>query len=226
MKELTALVRTSVGKKLVMAVTGLMLYGFVVIHLIGNLQIYSGQESINHYAHFLKSKPIILWGFRLGLIGIFALHIQTAFSLAAANRKAKGEVNYTDPSDNGSTIASRTMIVSGSVILAFVVFHILHFTMGAIFPDHFQMKDSEGLHDVYGMVVEGFQIWWVAFFYVISMALLCFHLSHGLSSLFQSLGFINAKYTPLIEKLALVGWVAIFIGNCAIPLSILLGYVK
>lgn len=226
MKELTALFRTSVGKKLVMAVTGLMLYGFVVIHLVGNLQIYSGQESINQYAYFLKSKPIILWGFRFGLLAIFVLHIQTAFSLAAANKKANEGVPYDDPSDNGSSLASRTMIASGSLILAFVIFHILHFTVGFIFPDYFQLKDAAGHHDVYGMVVKGFQVWWVTFFYIVSMALLCFHLSHGLSALFQSLGFMNSKYMPLIEKAALVGWVAIFIGNCAIPLSILLGYVK
>lgn len=226
MKALTALFRTSVGKKLIMAITGFLLYGFVVVHLIGNIQIFSGQESLNHYAHFLKSKPIILWGARLGLLAVIVLHIGTAISLSAANRKARGEEAYDNASDNGSTLASRTMLASGLVILAFIIFHLLHLTVGVVFPDHFALKDAEGHHDVYGMVVQGFQKSWVSIFYILSMALLCFHLSHGLNALFQSLGLSNSKYAPLIAKGALAGWVIIFIGNCAIPLSILLGFVK
>lgn len=226
MKSLTALIRTSVGKKLLMAVTGFLLYGFVVVHLIGNLQIFSGQESLNHYAHFLKSKPIVLWGARAGLLAIVVVHIATAIRLSAENRRARGGDKYDNPSSNGSSLASRTMVASGLFILAFIIFHLLHFTIGTVFPDHFSMKDAEGHHDVYGMVVAGFRVVWVSAFYVIAMILLCFHLSHGLSALFQSVGLRNSKYKPLIDKFALVSWVLIFIGNCAIPISIVLGIVK
>lgn len=226
MKSLTALFRTTVGKKLIMAITGILLYGFVVVHLVGNLQIFTGQDSLNQYAYFLKSKPIVLWGARFGLLAIIVLHIQTAISLSKANKEAEGGQSYDAPSNNKSTLASRTMLLSGLTILVFIIFHILHFTAGTVFPDHFALKDSKGHHDVYNMVVEGFQIWWVSLFYIVSMGLLCFHLSHGLSALFQSLGLKNSKYEPLIAKAAIVGWVAIFIGNCAIPLSILLGIVK
>ncbi len=220
-----AFFRTSVGKKLLMAVTGFLLYGFVVVHLIGNLQIFTGQESLNHYAHFLKSKPLVLWAFRLGLLAIVVLHIKTAIGLSLENKRARGNDPYDNPSNNGSSFASRSMALSGLVILAFIIFHLLHFTGGVIFPDHYAMKDSEGLHDVFGMVVEGFSIWWVSAFYIISMVLLCLHLSHGLSALFQSVGLRNSKYKPLIDKFALVSWVVIFVGNIAIPISILLGFV-
>lgn len=226
MKALAAFFRTSVGKKLVMAVTGLMLYGFVVVHLIGNLQIFIGRETLNGYAHFLKAEPFILWGARLGFLTIVCLHIVTAISLSASNRRARGVTSYDNPSHNGSSLSSRIMLASGLVILLFIVFHLLHLTVGAIFPDHFNLKDDKGHHDVYGMVIKGFQVWWVVGLYVFSMILLGFHLSHGLQALFQSLGLKNSKYSPLIDKLALIGWVAIFAGNCAIPVSILLGLVK
>jgi succinate dehydrogenase / fumarate reductase, cytochrome b subunit len=222
--------RSSLGKKYVMAVTGLALFGFVVGHLVGNLQVFGPPEAINGYAHFLKSKPLLLWGARLGLLACVGLHVAAAITLSALNKAAR-PVGYGGVSrPYAASLGSRTMLLSGLVILAFVVYHLLHFT--AQQPgingvgDFSRLRTTlqgEPVADVYAMMILGFQVWWVALFYLLAQALLFLHLGHGLASLFQSLGFRNHVWWPRVTLLARGLSVAIFLGYASIPVAVLGG---
>ena len=212
-----------------MALTGAALFVFVIGHLLGNLQVFGPPEMINTYAHFLKSTPELLWGARLGLLACVALHIVSAVTLSALNKEARPEP-YAGKAAYGSTAASRYMLVSGLVIAAFVVYHLAHFT--ALLPgvngtgfDFTKLKTNlhgEEVADVYGMMILGFQVWWVVLFYLVAQGLLFMHLSHGVASMFQSLGFRNHVWWPRIECFAKYTSIAIFIGYAAIPIGIYL----
>ncbi len=217
---------STLGKKYIMALTGAALFLFVVGHLIGNLQVFGPPELINTYAHFLKSKPGLLWGARLGLLAMVGLHIAAAVTLSAANKAARPEP-YAGKSAYGSTAASRYMLVSGLVIAAFVVYHLAHFT--ALLPGINGVGDfrklttvlhGETVPDVYATMVLGFQVWWVVLFYLVAQALLFMHLGHGVASMFQSLGFRNHVWWPRIQMLAKVASIAIFIGYAAIAVGL------
>src|SRR5678815_5269039 len=165
---------TSVGKKYVMAITGAALFLFTVGHLVGNLQVFGAPDLINTYAHFLKSKPALLWSVRLGLLVCVALHIAAAITLSAANKDAR-PVAYAAAPVYGSTTRSRTMLISGLIILAFVVYHLAHFT--ALLPgvngtgDFRQLTTDlhgERVADVYAMMILGFRVWWVVVFYLVA----------------------------------------------------------
>ena len=186
-----------------MAITGLLLIFFVIGHMVGNLQIFLGQESINAYGAFLKSKPALIWGARIGLLGLIAIHIWSAITLSAMNKTAR-PIAYRVNKSVAASYASRTMIWSGLIVLAFIIYHILHFTVGAVSPDLLALRDESGRHDIYLMVIQGFSHPFVAGFYIFSMALLCSHLSHGTSSLFQSLGFRSGKQKIWANRFALV----------------------
>lgn len=217
--------QSSIGKKYVMAVTGLGLFGFVIIHLAGNLQIYLGPYAINAYGKLLKSNPAVLWSARFLLLAIVTLHIATAASLTKANRKAR-PVKYATGKPVASTFAQRTIVISGLIILAFIVFHLGHFTIGFVDPQLLEYEDIMGRHDVYRMMVTGFSNPVVSIFYIVSMGLLLLHLSHGVSSLFQSLGLRSRKTFGFFDKLAKGAALVLFLGNCSIPLSILFGIIK
>lgn len=217
--------QSSLGKKYVMAVTGLGLFLFVIIHMLGNLQIYLGPEHLNAYARALKSTPALLWGARTGLLFIAILHITAAAQLTRANRQAR-PVSYLQKKPVASTFASRTMIISGLVLLAFILFHLAHFTIGLVNPDYMELRDTMGRHDVYRMMVTGFSNPFISLFYLVSMGLLLFHLSHGVSSLFQSLGLRSKKIVGVLDKFARVTALVLFLGNASIPLSILAGVIK
>lgn len=226
MNLITKLFHSSLGKKYVMALTGLALFGFVIGHLIGNLQVFGPPELINGYAHFLKSKPLLLWGARLGLLVMVGLHIFTAFRITAENRAAR-PVGYAVQKDHGATLAARTMIYSGLVILAFIIYHLAHFTVlisgvngVGDFSKLHTVLNGETVPDVYGMMILGFQVGWVALFYLVAQALLFMHLSHGLASMFQSLGFRNHVWWPRIGIAVKAISVAVFIGYAAIPAAI------
>ncbi|MFM8878005.1 MAG: succinate dehydrogenase cytochrome b subunit [Verrucomicrobiota bacterium] len=222
--------RSSLGKKYLMALTGLALFAFVVGHLLGNLQVFGKPELINSYAHFLKSKPGLLWGARLGLLATVAIHVVAALTLSAANKAAR-PVAYAGGSAYGSDWRSRYMLVSGLVILAFVVFHLLHYT--AQLPALNGGRDVRALtalladgtrvQDVYAMMVLGFQKVWVSVFYLIAQALLFIHLGHGLSSMFQSLGLRNHVWWPRISCFAKIASLVIFLGYASIPVAVLAG---
>jgi len=215
---------SSLGKKYVMAITGLLLFLFVVAHMAGNLQVYLGREQMNAYAELLQSKQGLLWTARAGLFVIAVLHVISALQLAAENRAARPE-SYAEGKPI-ATLASRTILVSGLIVFAFILYHLLHFTLGVTNPDFVDLHDAAGRHDVYAMVVEAFRNPYVSVFYVISMGLLCLHLSHGVSSLFQSLGIRRKTTVASFNRFAQVSAILIFIGNCSIPLSILAGVVR
>jgi succinate dehydrogenase / fumarate reductase, cytochrome b subunit len=209
---------STTGKKAAMAVSGCILFLFVVGHLIGNLQIYEGPEKLNRYAVLLRSMPALLWGVRTVLLAMVLLHIWSSVQLAGRNIAAR-PVGYRIKKATGSSYASRTMYWSGPIILAFVIYHLLDFTFGQVNP-HFQPGN------VYGNVVASFQLIPVAVFYIIAMLLLCLHLYHGLWSMFQSVGIAHPRYTPMLRRGAAVVALLIAIGNISIPVAVLSGWVK
>jgi len=216
---------SSIGKKYVMAITGLGLFIFVIAHMAGNLQIFLGANQINAYAFSLKSTPLILWSLRLGLLTIFIFHITVAIQLAAGDRRARPVANK-KYQVVASTFSSRTVLLSGLIIFAFIVFHLAHFTFGFVNPDYLGLTDLMGRHDVYRMMVEGFSNRLVSVFYIVSMGLLLIHLSHGVSSLFQSLGLRSKRTFRFFDRFARFSALVIFLGNCSIPLAILLGWIR
>jgi succinate dehydrogenase / fumarate reductase cytochrome b subunit len=218
---------SSLGKKYVMAMTGGVLFLFVIGHLLGNLQVFGPPELINAYAHFLKSKPGLVWGARLVLLGCVGLHIAAAVALARANRAARPVGYEGAPKPAEASMGSRTMLLSGLVILGFVVYHLAHFTvlMPGIngvgdFTKLTARVDGETVADVYGMMVLGFQVGWVVLFYLVAQGLLFMHLGHGVASMFQSLGMRDRVWWPRISQLARVASLAIFVGYAAIPAAI------
>src|SRR5215813_4898117 len=223
--SLRRLWRSSLGKKYVMAITGLGLWVFVIIHMLGNLQIFLGPSKINAYAALLKATPALLWPARAGLLFIATLHVLAASQLVFANRRAR-PIGYEFKKPVASTFADRTMWISGLIIFAFILFHLAHFTFGWVNRQFLRLEDPEGRHDVYQMMVAGFSNPLVSTFYIISMGLLLLHLSHGVSSLFQSLGLRSKKTFGFFDKLAKISALALFIGNSMIPLAILLGWVS
>ena len=198
---------------------------FVFGHLVGNLQIFLGPEWVNSYAEHLRALGPLLWVIRGFLLLCVLLHIYFTILLAIENRRAR-PVGYVDKEHVKASFASRHMVASGLIVLAFIIYHIAHFTVRVTDPRFALLKaDPLNHYDVYSMMVYGFQNPWVSTFYVFALFLLTLHLTHGSSSFFQSLGLNNKKLTP---KLALAGRVfawAMFIGYTAIPLAVLLGWV-
>ncbi len=216
---------TSTGKKFLMGVSGLALVGFVVGHLVGNLQMFLGQEAVNRYAAFLKSTGEILWVVRFGLIALAVTHIVTAVSLSLENAAAR-PVGYAVKAYKEATYASRTMKVSGLIVLAFLGYHLAHYTLMITHPEYQYLVDAQGRHDVYSMVVLGFSRPWISAWYLLGVFLLGMHLSHGLYSMFQSLGFQTITLRQRIRPAALViGWM-IFLGFASIPAGVLAGLIR
>ncbi len=209
---------STVGTKAVMAVSGCILFLFVLGHLVGNLQIYEGPEKLNSYSRFLHSMPALLWGVRITLLVMVALHIWSSIQLAVRNFDAR-PTGYVKRKATGSSYASRTMYWSGPIILAFVIYHLLDFTFGAVNPSF-----QEG--NVYANVVASFQLPQVSAFYILAMLLLCMHLYHGLWSMFQSLGFHQAQYTSALRRGAAIIAILIAIGNLSIPVAVMAGLVR
>jgi len=227
MKIITDLFTSSLGKKFIMAITGMALFLFVVMHLLGNLQVFLGPEALNRYGHFLQSNPEIIWPARIGLLVMITLHIWSAIKLSAENKAARPVAYVNEPAPIAASYASRTMLMSGLIIASFIIYHLLHFTVQAqainlTGKDFSRLYDSEGRHDVFAMMITGFRQPLVSGFYVLAMALLCLHLSHGVSAMFQSLGLKNHVYAPLIDRFAKVVAVVIFVGYISIPLAVLL----
>ena len=210
-----------------MALSGLVLIGFVFVHMAGNLQILMGQEKINAYAHALQSLPMpILWGSRLFLLAAVVVHAVTAYQLIKENRRARPHSNYIETTKKAG-LASLRMGLTGSILLAFIVFHLLHFTIRTIYPEYSDMMtivgspDSNEIHDVYSMVLAGFQHTWISVFYVVAMFLLCGHLAHGVSSAFQSLGIRSETWRVKLELAAKAYAWLIFVGFSIVPLLVL-----
>lgn len=219
-----AFYQSSIGRKLVVAFTALILVLYVLGHLLGNLQIYLGPDRINNYAKFLHDLGPILWVVRFVLLAAFVTHIVATIQLARENRLAKPR-QYAVAGYKRSTLESRTMVVSGLVVLCFVIYHLLQFTLEATDSRFHDLYDSLGRHDVYRMLILGFQNPLVAFFYVLALFLLTSHLSHGLASMVQTLGINNRKISATVTAAGqTLAWL-VFAGYVSIPATILLGII-
>ncbi|MCC6954011.1 MAG: succinate dehydrogenase cytochrome b subunit [Deltaproteobacteria bacterium] len=215
---------SSIAQKYIVAITGLLLVLFVIVHLVGNLQMFAGQDAVNQYAVMLRSMGPLLWVARIGLIVIFVLHVSTAFRLYRRNRAARPTA-YVTQSTVQASIASRTMIFSGSFVFLYIIGHLLHLTFGLVLPEHAHLVDSMGRHDVYSMVVLGFQNKLVSFFYIAAMLVLWSHLRHGISSMFQTVGVRCPRVAPFTDQLGPLLATVIVVGYIAIPLGVLAGII-
>lgn len=219
--------RGSIGAKVVMAVTGVMLWGFILVHLAANLMVFAGPDTVNNYGASLRSAPALLWTARLGLIAAFGLHIFSAIRCARLNAEAR-PVAYAFAPRTPVRTAAVTMLLSGGTVLAFLLFHLAHFTWHVTHPEHVRtvMLYGREVTDVYTMVIKGFQVPWIAGFYIVGQVLLAGHLSHGLYSMFQHLGLYGQKtWTPFLKVAAnTIAW-GVCLAFCSIPLSILFGIV-
>ncbi|HEY2615595.1 MAG TPA: succinate dehydrogenase cytochrome b subunit [Chthoniobacterales bacterium] len=222
----SSLLSSSIGKKFIVAATGLVLIVFVIGHLLGNLQIFLGPDWVNAYAEHLRELGPLLWLIRIFLLVNVLAHIFFTVSLAIENRRAR-PIGYARREHVKATFASRHMVVSGLVVLAFIIFHLLHFT-GRKFDPHFPLLKADPLnhYDVYSMMVYGFQNVYVSAFYIIGLFLLTLHLTHGASSFLQSLGLNDKKLTPRLAFGARIFAWLLFIGYTAIPVAVLLGLIQ
>lgn len=210
-------------KKAVMALSGLVLFGFVLVHMLGNLQVYlppgpDGRYALDVYGEALHKSAAILWGARSVLLLAVLAHIGSAIQLAQIKNAAR-PTPYVKHTPIVSTYASRTMYWSGPIILTFLIYHLLHFTTGQAHPNFQYMHVHEN-------VISGFSVWYVSLFYIVAMSMLCMHLYHGVWSMFQSLGVSHPSYTPKLKLAAKAFAAIIAAGNISIPLSVLAGLVK
>ncbi len=232
---------SSIGRKILMAVTGVILIGFVVVHLVGNLQVFQHPDKLNGYAQFLHNLGPLLWVARIGLIAAVLVHIWAATVLTLENKKARGS-DYGFKHTIQATLASRAMRWTGFIVLAFLLYHLAHFTLGsaqnATYKDSLKphmmqadysvagfpvIKAGATVADVHSMVILGFQNKIVALFYIVAVGLLSIHLLHGFDSLFQTLGLRNAKWSAFLHKVSVAFCLLYFIGNLAIPGAVLAG---
>jgi succinate dehydrogenase / fumarate reductase cytochrome b subunit len=210
--------RTSIGKKVVMAITGLILFGFVIGHMLGNLQVFVGANQMNAYAATLKANAALLWGVRMVLLVAVILHIVAAVQLTRMSLHSRPEgYHYKDVIQ--ADYAARTMRWSGPIIAVFVIYHLLHFTSGSVHPQF-------DVHDVYRNVILGFRVWPISAFYIVAMVALALHLWHGVWSMFQTLGLVNPKTDKIIHRLAATATLAIVIGFISIPMAVLAGFIS
>jgi succinate dehydrogenase / fumarate reductase cytochrome b subunit len=224
MRRVISLYRTSVGKKFYMAMSGLVLLGFLVAHMIGNLKMYMGPEAFNHYAEFLREigYPLLphmagLWIFRVVLLGCVGLHMLSAWQVYTQSRNARGS-KYTKEESLSFAYASRTMRWGGVIIATFVVYHLLQFTIGV------QWVHAEFVHgEAYQNVVYGFQNLLVSGFYILALAMVTLHAYHGLWSAFQTVGANHPKYNPIRRPLALVLALVLLAGFLTVPVGVMAG---
>jgi len=217
-KAIISFYQSSIGKKWIVALTGLVLVGFVTGHMIGNLQIFLGQEPLNIYAKFLQGLGELLWVIRGVMLACFGIHLVTTALLKIQNAAATPQ-KYAVAKSQASTIAAKTMIVSGTILACFLIFHLLHFTAQIIHPEWRDLHDAHGMHDVYSLVILGFRDPLATGFYLLGLFLLCLHLSHGIQSFIQTLGLRTRK---IAEPLSIASpFIAglIFLGYASIPVA-------
>ncbi len=225
MNAATRALASTVGIKYLVAGSGAVLVLFVFFHMLGNLQIYLGADALNSYAAAIKSTGGLIWVARAGLLAALAVHVWGIATLSLRNRAARSRP-YALKRSLLSTYSSRHMLLTGLVLLAFVTYHLLHFTVGATHPEHFQMYDGQGRHDVYSMVVLGFREPLVAASYIAAMALLGLHLGHGVGSAFRSVGLSGPRARHRLEACGRLLAVVVVAGNVSIPLLCLLGVLQ
>jgi succinate dehydrogenase / fumarate reductase, cytochrome b subunit len=224
---------SSLGKKYIMGISGFVLVFFIFAHMMGNLQLFVGPYWINTYGQFLHERHEVLWPARIVLLTLVVLHIWSAFKLRAENRAARPVGYAGDPAPLAASYASRTIMMSGLIIGAFVIFHLLHYAfevraVNFLGIDFSELRDSEGRPDLYLMLLLGFSKWPIAIFYIIAVGLLSLHLSHGMRAMFQSVGW---KWTfggvsKLPDRIARWTALVIFILYASIPTAVMCGYGK
>lgn len=208
-----------------MALSGLMLVGFTIAHLMGNLLIFRGPAALNAYGHKLRELGALLWVARAGLLAALVIHVWTSIALSIENRRARPR-GYTLHRMRRTTLAARFMLVSGVAVVVYIVYHLLHFTFGVVHPEWSHSLDPLGHHDIYAMAVHNFQQWPTALLYVLGVGAVCVHLSHGLGSMAQTLGINSERTIDLAMSLGRWLALAIFLGYSAIPLAVLWGAVR
>ena len=244
MNALCSFLKSTIGRKVLMALTGLVLVLFVLGHMLGNLQIFLGPDAINAYAYKLHHvMPVaMLWGIRLFLLACIGVHIWAAISLTLDNRKARPQ-GYAQNKSVQATYAAKTMRMSGIILLAFIIFHIAHYTARIIPGKEYDeqiadvplikggeqvMNNGEVVmtFNVNDMMIAGFHVWWVSAFYIIATGLLCMHLTHGVSSMFQTVGLRNQLWRARLDRFALIYGVVVFLGFAVIPFAALTDILK
>ena len=208
-----------------MAISGLVLVAFIIGHLAGNLLIFRGPEALNAYGAKLRDLGWGLWAARLGLLLAAAVHIVTSVTLAMENRRARPQP-YRIQRYKEATPTSRAMLVSGVLVLAYLVYHLLHFTFRVTHPALSSGVDAQGRHDVHAMVVGSFQQAPITVAYLAGMACVAWHLDHGVASAFQTLGVSSERAVPLFGRLSRLFALAVFLGYSAIPAAVWLGIVR
>jgi len=218
--RLQRMLNSSIGLKITMALTGVILSGFVLVHMLGNLQAYQGAEALDAYGKLLRKEPALLWTFRLVLLSAVGLHIWAFIALTRKNLQARPQA-YQARKYKESSFASRSMIITGPLILAFIIYHILHLTTGTVHPDF-----QEGA--VYHNLIVG--LWGlrgiVGVIYIVAMIMLAFHLWHGVWSMFQTLGAPEDRYRSLGRRFATIFTILVTLGFTSVPLAVLTGFLK
>jgi len=223
---LGSLARSSVGAKWMMGITGALFVGWLLLHLAGNLQVFAGAEKLNGYAALLSGEPMLLWGQRLFLLVVVFLHVAAGLRLAYLNRQARQDRYQAGYRFRRAGLASRLMPYTGVVLLAFILFHLAHFTFGWVPPVDKALMDGSGNPDVYTMMVSSFVLPGLVVIYVVGMALLALHLSHGLWSMVQTFGLNGERWTPFALQAGKLLAVLIALAFAAMPLAILAGMVS
>jgi len=221
--RLIRLFHTSIGQKIMMALTGLLLLAFLTGHMLGNLKVFQGPQALNDYAAWLQGHPF-LWVFRVSMLAIFGLHVYAAARLARANRAAR-PARYSHEATVQVGLPARFMLLSGVLVLSFLIFHLLHLTVGVVDPETSQVLDTSGEPDVYARVVLGFRQPWIAASYLTALALLGLHLNHAVKSLFQTLGVNHENYQALVDFFAPALTVILVTGFASVPVLSWLGII-
>ncbi|TMQ03096.1 MAG: succinate dehydrogenase cytochrome b subunit [Deltaproteobacteria bacterium] len=216
-------IRSSIGAKQVMAVTGLLLLLFAIVHMLGHLQMFGGQDMYNRYAHFLQDLWEVKWPVRAGLLGLLIVHVVVAIGLVAKNRAAR-PAGYVKFRPVTSSWVGRTMAWTGLFVFAFLAFHILHFTLGQVQPGYFHVMDPKDRWDAYSMFIHGFQSPAVYAVYLVGILLLALHLGHGAVSWLQSLGLRHPKYPT--DRLGTTVAALLFVGYMVPPTAVLAGILR
>ncbi len=223
--------KSSIGGKYLVAITGLVLTVFVIVHMAGNLQVFLGPDAINVYAESLKKNAGLLWTARIILIAAFIIHIGTALWLNWKAKRAR-PVRYVYEQTVQASFASRHMVITGLVILAFTLFHIAHYTLGIVMPAHLpsgesmnylQLRDAQNRPDVYSMMIYGFRNPIIAVLYIIAQLFLFLHLTHGVASMFQTVGLNAPRVQRLIRTIAWVVALVVCLGNIGIVVGVWTG---
>lgn len=227
MRSFGELWRSTIITKWVMAITGIMIVGFLMAHVSGNLLIFAGPDAMNEYGVWLREigHGILIWLFRIGLLAAFVLHIWSGIRMAALNRAAR-PVGYKKFENRTASVASRTMLLTGLLILVYAVYHLAHFTWGLAHANYYRGMDALGRADVYTMVIQSFRDPLIVVIYLVSMIVVGMHLNHGINSALQTLGMNHPKYNTLLINGSRGLSVLLVLAYSSIPLAIVFGFVK